>query len=586
MSNAVRPATSAFASGMSSARVSKDSNLYEGLCKYLLRKRTLNLLYISIGVTHVILALLTIDLWGQGIRSILHLLRPTTIFLTITAFVLGVLPVLVFRKVSLTPRLDPKPTMAAQIRSLVTQLQAWRILAVYLGSSIALTIAFLYLAPQSGRFSVFKSTTLYPWHLNERFVFMVSSNLSVAALYAIGSLLNQRNVVRWPVTRETPISEVITNGIFEQIKSKLLFTLGVTGVFTPLYMIFRRAIFRFFVFIAKPFIYNFLRSRVWPITLSLIFRTVCLNVATVMVWFIAELIFDVYTSTPVSLSLYATNPTECLVAGITSKSEDGYYQGFALAELAELAKSSGNAAVNRRKTIFSDLKTPPSASAWSLICRETLIVLGKDYQTLLKRGTSAPAAPPTSAAPAAKTPITPRTPSAVKRTSIYAAPPGTPADKLLDNISGYLALADDAMDQTTKKLPMPSLFSSTAAPSKPSSQSSSALIPSAGSVATQLYDGANRVLPTQVMLMVDLEEKVYKAAGSALFKTRTKNVVEMALPNMVVDMWAIDALCHFAANSFTEDPYGLVQRDIPRILEAMLAFQQALEAFKKEWHHL
>lgn len=44
----------------------------------------------------------------------------------------------------------------------------------------------------------------------------------------------------------------------------------------------------------------------------------------------------------------------------------------------------------------------------------------------------------------------------------------------------------------------------------------------------------------------------------------------------------MQALCHLTAASFLEDPYGTVQKDIPRILEALLRFQQTLEVFQHE----
>ena len=41
-------------------------------------------------------------------------------------------------------------------------------------------------------------------------------------------------------------------------------------------------------------------------------------------------------------------------------------------------------------------------------------------------------------------------------------------------------------------------------------------------------------------------------------------------------------LCRLACASLTEDRYGVVQRDIPKIVEALLAFLTALEDFQAE----
>lgn len=42
------------------------------------------------------------------------------------------------------------------------------------------------------------------------------------------------------------------------------------------------------------------------------------------------------------------------------------------------------------------------------------------------------------------------------------------------------------------------------------------------------------------------------------------------------------ALSHLVCFSLTEDKYGIVQRDIPRILEAMISFLTALEQYQNE----
>ena len=42
------------------------------------------------------------------------------------------------------------------------------------------------------------------------------------------------------------------------------------------------------------------------------------------------------------------------------------------------------------------------------------------------------------------------------------------------------------------------------------------------------------------------------------------------------------ALCSLTCASLTEDKYGVVQRDIPRIIEALLSFLSAVEDYQKE----
>lgn len=44
----------------------------------------------------------------------------------------------------------------------------------------------------------------------------------------------------------------------------------------------------------------------------------------------------------------------------------------------------------------------------------------------------------------------------------------------------------------------------------------------------------------------------------------------------------IAALCRLVCASLTEDSYGVVQRDIPKIIEALLSFLTALEEYQAE----
>jgi nucleoporin NDC1 len=81
---------------------------------------------------------------------------------------------------------------------------------------------------------------------------------------------------------------------------------------------------------------------------------------------------------------------------------------------------------------------------------------------------------------------------------------------------------------------------------------------------------------------------------------RLSRRVEACLPNRELDVVVVDGrvstpfrflhlclrfflvLSHLTAASLTEDTYGIVQRDIPRILEALLSFLQAVEDYRAE----
>lgn len=62
----------------------------------------------------------------------------------------------------------------------------------------------------------------------------------------------------------------------------------------------------------------------------------------------------------------------------------------------------------------------------------------------------------------------------------------------------------------------------------------------------------------------------------SLLKVRPTSILYMQLLNSAT------ALSHFVCTSLSEDRYGVVQRDIPRIIEAFLSFLSAIEEYQIE----
>jgi len=65
-------------------------------------------------------------------------------------------------------------------------------------------------------------------------------------------------------------------------------------------------------------------------------------------------------------------------------------------------------------------------------------------------------------------------------------------------------------------------------------------------------------------------------------RPRASRLADCAVPNRATDALIVEVLSRLVCASLTEDRYGVVQRDIPRILEALLLFLTALEEAQKE----
>ncbi|KAG6816698.1 hypothetical protein H0H93_007825 [Arthromyces matolae] len=65
-------------------------------------------------------------------------------------------------------------------------------------------------------------------------------------------------------------------------------------------------------------------------------------------------------------------------------------------------------------------------------------------------------------------------------------------------------------------------------------------------------------------------------------KERLEKIAQSNLPNMELDAVIVEVLSTLVSASLTEDKYGVVQRDIPKILEAMLSFHSAIQSYRAE----
>ncbi|KAG8934157.1 hypothetical protein FRC01_004797 [Tulasnella sp. 417] len=441
---------------------------------------------------------------------------------------------------------------------------------------------------------------LYPWHLNERFIFLLGSNVILAFVYGLRTLVLQSWTLRWSLRPDQTVQSMFIQRVNREATSVAKWTGISSSLFAFLYLVFSRWFFRglLWLYVFRPFIHNFVWSRVRVVSLGLIWRMLLLNAATSLLWLASESLFAANASQPLSISQHASKPVDCLINGLESKSSAGYFQFFAFHELFSISQDPK--AAPRRKAIFSELRGAGGGGAWGSICRETLLVLGKDYQTILNRGK--PAAPPKPATTAPLPPappgasIPPRTPSKLQKAQ-YAPLQRSPTEKILDGLEYSVHAADAALShipkiidqgkqlsrsisgrlgQSTSATPAPPT-TSTSAPSSAAPLTPYAIVQRGSALGAQALDDANAQLPTQLRWFIKGVGSGVRHIYADIGEETTDRKIDMIVPNLELDVWAIKALCNFTAASFAEDPYGIVQRDIPRILEALLLLKQALE---------
>ncbi|CCO33862.1 hypothetical protein BN14_07948 [Rhizoctonia solani AG-1 IB] len=280
-----------------------------------------------------------------------------------------------------------------------------------------------------------------------------------------------------------------------------------------------------------------------------------LQFATLVVWDVAGEWFEINASQVIHLSQFKEDPNAVLIAGL--QSQDPYYKYFAFAELANVVSTRPP----RRVALFSDLKANPTA--WEQVCRECLLFLGKDYARVVGRGGTQIAAPATtSVAPATSKKSTLSTDPVYKHPAQSTGP-----------IDAFVGAANTVATVIPTNLNVPAIFLPTPHPTT-----------SAPSLAPSITQPWKISLPK----LVDSNKLIERLPAAwarwvrSVVQDRKEAVLEGLLEGRAADVWIIEALSTLIAQSLHEDPYGRVQRDIPRVLEAFVSYLGALEQLIEE----
>ncbi|KAF9511704.1 hypothetical protein BS47DRAFT_1346461 [Hydnum rufescens UP504] len=609
------------------------SNSYEHICKFVLRRRMLRVLVLSAFTTWMCTTIWSFSPRNGLFHEIIASISPSQIILLLPTYALGLLPSFILLRLYLrneyeNPETQTFPTVFSRISSLLSPTLFRHLLAYGIQGWV---LAFSYCISaglrewDDPRLSIFSPTLRHHLNFNERFVFITISNVVLGIVYAFKSLATMRPTACWPdSTTRPPHRPNFLPKLWASIIPAALLSISISISYIVTYYFVRLRLWKtllYFAFFLRPYMSTFVRAKYSPITFGLIFRTLTVNLLTSLTWETMRVLFEVYTSEPIVLSRHAPDPNQCLVLGIVST--DRYIKHHAFHEFAVLAQTTSPEASARRKALFSDLKTPhpqsmPTlspgsiAGAWSTVSREALLVLGINYQNLLRRG--APPPPPPAVASSALAPIAVPSPSSAHTLSIVKPPAGifrpprtSTSSAIMDTFSSEGAttnvlsnIADSAQRGASA---IPRIFLGESLSSAPSTGPLRTVGIEQGSNVTSvvrtlpsMLRSAVKSLPSLASLQGLAEENVKKHvvrrlppalrfrvydARWLLFGSKVE-MVEGTLRGRKIDVWAIESLAYLVAHSLTEDPYGVVQRDLPRVLEALVSYLVALEALAQE----
>ncbi|GAA6055758.1 hypothetical protein JCM3770_006146 [Rhodotorula araucariae] len=608
-----RPPTTSLAASLNSTPIPSSappSRAYEDLCKVVLQRRLRNLFGLVAVASGVALYLAVFD--PRALPGSLFSILPVLLFSPVA--LCGAVCVVVLRKKTLTTARPPLPTQLAAFAQLRHRGVALPIFVAYLGAAGFLHVAYVWTASwisseaKLGLFFFHQGRDA--WQLNERRVLLAVFHVALAAAATVQHVLEDRSQVIFDDDATLAIPVRLSARARLRFPRAVRSAVTMTVAFWSSYVVLRRPVVRFLLAHVLPV---WTRSHLYSVmryngaySLTLAARACSSALLFFLVAEAAHVCFEVYATQPMTVSQFASNPNQALLSGL--RSSDPYFKSFAFLELSLLTLTNPK----RREAIFKDVK-PGSASggAWAEISRECLLLIGTELQRAKGKGrlpsrSSAPTSyssadqhekPNPSRAPVRNENVfQPVRPSFFDKLAISASSASS-SDPAAAGAPGSSPLARKAVEAVKAAATGPTAqealstavsTASGAVARVPAILQSSALVPA------RVVDVANKAAQAsagapaaeEVPQVYGFERRlalvVPRALRSQLFEIGMEYDAGVCTPKRRETIWAVQALSNLLCASLKEDPYGVTQRDIPKVLEAFVRYLAVLDGLADE----
>ncbi|KAI9265005.1 nucleoporin protein Ndc1-Nup, partial [Phascolomyces articulosus] len=269
--------------------------------------------------------------------------------------------------------------------------------------------------------------------------------------------------------------------------------------------------------------------------LIMLTRMVLGGTVAMVSWNMGDRVLDVYYATRRVITKDYKNSYECLINGLRDDKHP-FIQGTAFAELAEIATKRPT----ERVALFNDLGTNNNNTAWIQVSRECMKVLDTLCKTIDIEYTGVkPAAAP---APVRKEEVTPLNRIELKDMNVFSKPKTNPV--VLDDRTGTLFTHASTHNGTTV-------------------------------ISTQPVEAPKHLV---FKLLKDAQKQVAQVPWvQEMSKVTAERKIRRIFSNYPILLWSTQSLGSLTAASFNEDPFGLVQRDISKVLDTLIASVMDIE---------
>ncbi|KAI1310227.1 Nucleoporin NDC1 [Mortierella claussenii] len=456
------------------------------------------------------------------------------------------------------------PTYFHDLLSLASDPLSWVLVSFYV--IMASILHALILLPSGSELTNYNELVVYISEkgisqINERYILTRTFSIALGLAYGLHHLMYQRDWLSFTDAQLSTVEHIFNNYWKGVVKKAGHFASRLTFTFWFGYNIL---LSRFLVNTAMRFstddiLYHAPQYDPRWYSLGLALRLFITSFSIVAFMESVHILCDQFLTKKMNVTTTSVDPNACMVTGLkvdgANTTPESLLTYHAYQELVHL---SGHAP-GRRVDIFSEAASVPSS--WKLISGHCIEVLIKATNRIDKASSNAPPSTATVAAiPAFNTTARRRLPpgkGGAFETNVLRP---SKQEHFLDSLKGYSTeeilahtriQADKSLaDETSGKRPY--------------------LGGSKDRLELVAFRWISKSLRELVFRYPELQKQLNAIPDSAIFH---------ATEDFQLTVWSFQSLARFVVASYNEDRYGVVQKDIPRILEAMLGLLISLEYF-------
>lgn len=510
------------------------------------------------------------------------LISPLTLAVSLASFGLGLLPLLARRKRNLSRITAPPPNLASsrfqQISAALSSGVTASLVYQHVAAFIVLAVGYAtLLTSQAGGWAPQIWVESHgSFYLNERFVYLLGSTSILGAIYAIlFRSMPSPEIAALPTFDATGLlsdsAVTIKDRVAAALGSRLPKAIAVAAV-SSLFSIVLYSVVRIRVWSAVLLVFGarglvrrlFVPSfRVEFGYLEIFIRTALFSIAAVCAVETAYLLLDIYLShTLPAVSKFAKNPNRLLLDGIDEPIL--FFSNHAFSEVARLSANDKES----RAAIYCDVNS--DITAWTQIRDRCLALLDAEKRFVALRGQ-------TQTQPVSRPP--PQTVSEPARTQPLQNLGSQSTPTIWDQLAAGQTPSKNAESHSQAATTSAALNAASANATTPPANPASLLsVQSVTKAATDIVKVGWKLLPADAKHVLFGPRRRQALLGDSPASDASSIVGRDSARLVGAVLTLKELLCH----SLAEDPYGSVQKDIKRVLAAMVDLDSEIRRFALE----